>query len=127
MDNRIGRLELLFWFVASSIGCGIMLGVTSVLTNTPLQPERTRHPWSQAIWFLAASVVALKAMASRMHDIGWSAWALLLMFVPLVDLIALLLLIVVPGKKDSNRYGEPPLFLQRLRKLVALPKSEQGP
>jgi uncharacterized membrane protein YhaH (DUF805 family) len=117
MTNRIGRLELLFWFVASIIGCGIMLGTVSVLTNTPLEPDRTRYPLSQALWFVAASIVMLKAMVSRLHDIGRSGLAVLLIFVPLVNLVALLLLIVVPGQNSANPYGEPTVFLQRLRKI----------
>jgi len=117
MANRIGRIELLFWFVASIIGCGIMLGIVSVLTNTPLEPGRTRYPWSQALWFVAASIVMLKAIVSRLHDIGRSGWAVLLMFVPLVNLVALLLLTVVPGQKSANPYGEPAVFLQRLRRI----------
>ena len=124
MANRIGRLELLFWFAAAVLGCGIMIGIVSDLTNTPLEPGRTRYPWSQALWFVAASIVMLKAILSRLDDIGWSGWAVLLMFVPLVNLVALLLLVVVPGQKQPNPYSEPPIFFQRMRKLVAPSQSE---
>jgi uncharacterized membrane protein YhaH (DUF805 family) len=55
---------------------------------------------------------------SRFHDIGWSGWAVLLMFVPLVGAVAFLLLLVVPGQKRPNLHGEPPIFLQRFRKLA---------
>jgi uncharacterized membrane protein YhaH (DUF805 family) len=58
----------------------------------------------------------LKATVSRFHDIGWSGWAALLMFVPLVDIVALLALLLVPGQKRPNLYGQPPIFLQRFRK-----------
>lgn len=118
MANRIGRLELLFWFVTSIFGAGIALAIVSVLTSIPIQPERTRHPWLQAVWLLAAALVMLKAIVSRFHDIGWPGWAVLVMAVPLVDLIALLFLILAPGHKQANVYGEPPIFLQRLRKLA---------
>lgn len=124
MANRIGRLALLFWFVAAVMVCGIMLAIVSDLTNTPLEPGRTRYPWPQALWFVAASIMMLKAIVSRLHDIGWSGSAVLLMFVPLVNLVALLLLMVVPGQKHPNLYGEPPIFFQRLRKLVAPSQSE---
>lgn len=63
-------------------------------------------------------MVMLKAIVSRFHDIGWPGWAVLIMAVPLVDLVALLFLILVPGHKQANVYGEPPIFLQRLRKLT---------
>jgi uncharacterized membrane protein YhaH (DUF805 family) len=116
MANRIGRLELLFWFVASIIGCGIMLGIVSAIANIPLEPGRTRYPWSQALWFVISSIVILKAMVSRLHDIGKTGLAVLLMFVPLVNLVALLLLMIVPGQKSANAYGEPAGFLHRLQK-----------
>jgi hypothetical protein len=40
------------------------------------------------------------------------------MFVPLVDILAVLVLLFVPGEKMPNLYGEPPIFLQRFRKLA---------
>jgi len=115
MSNRIGRLELLFWIVASNLGAGILLAIVASLTNTAIEFGRTRHPMAQALCFIAAVVVILKAVVSRFHDIGWSGSAVLLMFVPLVDIVALLLLVVVPGQNKLNRYGEPPIFLQRFR------------
>lgn len=117
IPNRIGRLELLFWCMAAIIGGGFALAIVATLTNTPIEPEKTRYPWTQAIALIAASVVILKAHVSRFHDIGWSGSAVLLMFVPLVNVIAWLLLMVVPGQKGPNAYGEPPILLQRLRRL----------
>lgn len=118
MANRIGRLELLFWFVTSIFGAGIALAIVSALTNTPLHPERTRYPWLQAVWLMAAALVMLKAIVSRFHDIGWPGWAVLVIAVPLLDLVALLFLMLAPGQKHANVYGEPPIFLQRLRNLA---------
>jgi len=118
MSNRIGRLELLFWFAATIVGSGILLAIVASVTNAPIELGRTRYPLSQALCFIAVAVVTLKAVASRFHDIGWPGWAVLLMFVPLVDIVALLLLVVVPGQKKPNLYGEPPIFLQRFRKLA---------
>jgi len=118
MANRIGRLELLFWFVVSILGTGILLAIVASLTNTPIEFDRTRYPVSQALCFIAAAVVILKAVVSRFHDIGRSGWGVLLMFVPLVDIVALLLLVIVPGQKRPNLHGDPPIFLQRFRKLA---------
>ena len=118
MSNRIGRLELLFWFVASILGTGILLAIVEGLTNTAIEFGRTRYPLSQALCLIAAAMVILKAVVSRFHDIGWSGWAVLFMFVPLVDVVALLLLLVAPGQKRPNLYGALPVFLQRFRKLA---------
>jgi uncharacterized membrane protein YhaH (DUF805 family) len=117
MSNRIGRLELLFWFVSSILAGGILLVIVASLTGTAIELGRT-HPLSQALCLIAAAMGILKAVVSRFHDIGWSGWAVLLMFVPLVGVVAFLLLLVVPGQKRPNSYGEPPIFLQRFRKLA---------
>ena len=113
MANRIGRVELVFWFAVLIFGPGIAL---AALTNTPIHPER--HPWLQAVWILAATLVIFGAIVSRFHDIGWTGWAVIVMAVPLVDLMALLFLMLAPGQKQSNLYGGPPLFLQRFRKVA---------
>jgi uncharacterized membrane protein YhaH (DUF805 family) len=120
MSNRIGRVELLFWSVASILGAAIVSGIVAAVTNTPIEPGRTPH-WIQGLALVAATVLMLKAQMSRFHDIGWSGRALLLMFVPLVNVVAFLLLLVVPGQKQPNQYGEPTIFLQRLRKPSAKP------
>lgn len=114
MANRIGRLELLFWYIASVIGAGIMLDIVATLTKTTVGSYP--YPLLQAIFLIAASIVALKAVLSRFHDIGWSGRALIIMFVPLVNVLALLFLLVAPGQKSANSYGEPSIFLQRLRR-----------
>jgi|SRR5882724_3723306 len=81
MSNRIGRLELLFWFVSSILAGGILLAIVASLTRTAI--EFGTHPLSQALCIIAVAVVILRAAVSRFHDIGWSGWAVLLMFVPL--------------------------------------------
>jgi uncharacterized membrane protein YhaH (DUF805 family) len=115
MSNRIGRLEFLFWCVASILAGAVVLAIVSVVTNIQFQPGRTPH-WSQALVLIAVAVVLLKAQVSRFHDVGWSGRAVLLMFIPLVNVVAFLLLLVVPGQKRPNRYGERTIFLQGLRK-----------
>jgi uncharacterized membrane protein YhaH (DUF805 family) len=117
MSNRIGRLEFIFWFAASILSFGILLGIVATLTNTAIDVGRT-HPMSQALCVILAAVVILRAAVSRFHDLGWPGWAVLLMFVPLVDIIALLLLLLMPGQKRPNRYGVSSIFLQRFRKLA---------
>jgi hypothetical protein len=39
MSSRIGRLELLFWYVASFLGFGILLAIVAGLTNTAIGSE----------------------------------------------------------------------------------------
>lgn len=49
--------------------------------------------------------------AKRSHDIGWSGWFSILVFVPyvsgLVDL-AILVMALIPGQNKDNKYGSRP-------------------
>lgn len=115
--NRVGRLELMFWYVVSIFGAAVMVAIAATLTNTTVGPYPMALP--EALILIAASIVALRAVLSRFHDIGWSGRALIVMFVPFVNVLALLFLLVVPGQKGANAYGEPTSFLQRFRKWTS--------
>ena len=116
MSQRIGRLELFIWFIVAIVGCGILLAIVALLTNSELHTERTRYPLPQALCLILATVVILRSVVSRFHDIGWSGWAVLLMFIPPVGFLILLFLLIMPGQKQPNVYGEPPIFLRSFRK-----------
>lgn len=115
MANRIGRLELLFWWGASVLGTVVMVAIVAALTGTTVGPYP--HTLPQALIFIAASIVALRAVWSRLHDIGCPGWTLILMFVPFVNVLALLFLVIAPGQKKANAFGAPTVFLQRIRKI----------
>ena len=44
----------------------------------------------------------------RLHDIGWTGWAILLTLVPIVGFIVPIIVWFVPGKLGANRYGRDP-------------------
>lgn len=44
----------------------------------------------------------------RWHDLGKSGWYSLLVFAPLVNVIAGIILIFKPGKQEENCFGRPP-------------------
>jgi uncharacterized membrane protein YhaH (DUF805 family) len=115
INNRIGRLELLFWWTTSIFCAGTMLAIVAAVTNATIRPYPL--PMLQAIPLIAASIVMLKAALSRLHDIGWPGWGLLLMFLPWVNVLTVFFLAIAPGQKSANPYGEPTVFLQRLRKV----------
>lgn len=43
----------------------------------------------------------------RLHDVGWSGWPILLALVPFVGIPVVLILMALPGKTVSNRFGDP--------------------
>ena len=117
IPNRIGRLELLFWWAASIVGGGMMLSVIAAITNTPVKSYPL--PLVQALVLISASIVMLKAVLSRLHDIGRSGWSLLFMFVPLVNFLMVLFVVIMPGQEKANLYGAPVSSLERLRRTTS--------
>lgn len=115
MANRIGRRELLFWFATSVALAAIALAIISARAHEPLEPGRTWYPWSQAIWLVLVALVMLRAAVCRFHDLGWASWSVLVMAIPFISPIALLFLLLAPGQKEPNSYGDPPIFLERFR------------
>ena len=59
------------------------------------------------LYWLAALVPFLSVTARRFHDIGMSAWWMLLIFVPLVGGIFMTVCCLIPGQKTANRFGDP--------------------
>ena len=51
----------------------------------------------------------LVVTAQRFRDMGWTGWAALLIFIPIVNLVCLIALIFVPGTRGANKYGPDPL------------------
>ena len=58
--------------------------------------------------FVVYFIFGLFLMIKRIHDIGWTAWLLLLLIIPLANLVMALLLLFKPGSEGENRYGLPP-------------------
>ena len=59
------------------------------------------------VYWLASLTPFLSVTARRFHDIGMSAWWMLLIFVPLVGGIFMTVCCLIPGQKTANRFGDP--------------------
>ncbi|MGN1149281.1 MAG: DUF805 domain-containing protein, partial [Sutterella sp.] len=82
--------------------------------------------------YAAASAVYLTAaVVRRLHDIGYAGIAALFLIIPGVQLIVLVILGLVPGKKGLNRFGPDPLAVMTLGDAVptspAAPKTPRRP
>ena len=119
MSNRIGRLEFLFWcsapvILGSVVFMTVALSVGAIDVNTSSGDPKFRNLLAPVVLF--TSIVILRAAVSRLHDLGWAGWTVVLAFIPLVDVVLFLILFIAPGQRVSNAYGEPPIFLGRWRK-----------
>ena len=59
------------------------------------------------IYWVATFVPFLSVTARRFHDIGLSAWWMLLILTPLLGGIFMTVCCLIPGQKAANEYGEP--------------------
>jgi uncharacterized membrane protein YhaH (DUF805 family) len=59
-----------------------------------------------SLWILFAS------MAKRFHDIDKTAWACLLIFIPVVGPLTPFVLLFYRGSETNNDYGEPQKFFR---------------
>lgn len=104
VEGRIGRMRYLAWSMVLLFACLPVMGISLLLTQA-----------SQALGMLLliASCIALAFVmvvitAKRLHDLGWSAWLMLLNLVPVVNTIFSILILVMPGHPQANLYGPPP-------------------
>ncbi|MFN8508691.1 MAG: DUF805 domain-containing protein [Dehalococcoidia bacterium] len=54
------------------------------------------------VWFNAATA------GKRLHDLGMSAWMVLMVLIPMGGLAMAVLCFFIPGQKGANTYGEQP-------------------
>ena len=62
---------------------------------------------AQALFFLS-QLALFPSQIKRLHDIGWSGWAVLLAVIPGINVLLGLGLFIFSGTKGSNAYGEDP-------------------
>ena len=104
LQGRIGRVRYLAWtFVLVLLAlpalfvAGIFMGVSEGLG------------WVAMIAVGATfMLVSVQIGVQRLHDLGWSGWLWLLNLVPVVNSVFPLLMAVIPGNREANRYGAPP-------------------
>lgn len=61
-----------------------------------------------SIFNLFLVAVSLSVVVSRLHDFNRTGWWALLIFIPIVKSIFTIMLLLVPGNKNKNKYGEVP-------------------
>jgi|GEM_PF-5419087 len=93
--NRVGFLALNFFCLTLSL---VSLALSFRLLST----------WPMIIGNIGAVFFSLRGTALRMHDIDRSGWYALLALVPYVNLVLFLLLIIMRGSDDNNRFGHQP-------------------
>jgi len=108
-EGRRNRKSLLLLMAAQTALSLAMM--TVILVVVPNLGEIAQGVAGLIVFAIAIPVVLSQfvAMAQRCRDLGQTGWLVLLNFVPFVSLIFQIVLLIAPGNKGPNKYGEDPL------------------
>ncbi len=107
LRGRASRAEYCYWvlFTFLTVGIPIIIGFSRALDSTVGLILIT----ASLIWALACLLPTIYMMIRRVHDINISFKWLFLLFFPYVNFLVLLLLAILPGTRNPNQYGPPPM------------------
>ena len=97
--DRSRRSEFWWWYLATIIGSVICLIVGGVVGAGDLLAN---------LFSLLIFIPGLAVSFRRMHDIGKSAWWLLIAIIPILGWLAIIYFFVQPSE-GPNQYGDGPL------------------
>lgn len=115
-DGRIGRLRYLAWSMVLMLACLPLLGIAGGF----FAASEILGGLLMVVVGIAVAVVGIMFGVQRLHDIGWSGWLLLVTLVPIVGGVFSLLMFIIPGSTEANRFGPPPPPNSRAVKVLAL-------
>jgi uncharacterized membrane protein YhaH (DUF805 family) len=100
-DKRINRRPYIFYYflpaIVVNIVLSIIVGIIPILL--PLY----------ALLCIAISLAGIMPAVKRLHDLNYSGWLYLLVFVPIANLVLIILLLAGKGTAGPNKFGEDPL------------------
>lgn len=116
-EGRIGRLRYLAWTMALMLACLPVFGVAAGFFAV----SEILGGLLMVVAGIGVMVAGVMFGVQRLHDIGWSGWLLLLSLVPIVGGVFSLLMFIIPGNTEVNRYGSlPPPNSTAVKVLAAL-------
>jgi len=106
LSDRVGRLRYLVYILGALSACFFLL--VFVYSVAYLLPAGLGKLVSTTSYIMVKSVVfpliVFVMSIRRLHDFNLSGWWSLLVLIPLVPFA----LVVIPGKKEANRFGPAP-------------------
>ncbi len=116
-SGRLGRknwfLGVLVTQIVFVVAIGVVFMLLSFLTNLTMAGiGETVIRWlgglTMLLFGIVGTVFILSLNIRRLHDLGKSAWWLLFFFVPFLNLVFLIYLLVWKGQEGANQYGDKP-------------------
>ena len=105
-DGRIGRLRYLAYGIVGYLILGLSAafgGFVSALMQVPALAVIMT-----GIIVVAYFVFIILQTIKRCHDVNWTGWWTIMLFLPLANFVFGLLMLFVPGTRSANTFGPPP-------------------
>lgn len=96
-----------FWIVAFSLSALLYAGLFVVehFSNGAGIRDMPGLWGAFTLYYVLLIWVTFANQVQRVHDIGWTGWIALMMFVPWINILFLLIIGIIPGTRGPNRYG----------------------
>jgi uncharacterized membrane protein YhaH (DUF805 family) len=105
LAKRLGRLGFFgYWLLAVCIVTAATYPAYVMISDAGPGMELLVKMLAAALGYLMVLPLGIR----RLHDIGWTGWLVLLLFVPYVFAVLALILFFWPGTKGENRFGPDP-------------------
>src|SRR4051812_13293495 len=98
-NGRINRISYFIGYIAFSMTSYFLAIIGAIVGN---------EAFSDLLTLIVISLVILTTISlysRRIHDLGYSSWGLILLFVPFFNCMLLLALLFVSGQDKANSYG----------------------
>jgi uncharacterized membrane protein YhaH (DUF805 family) len=111
IDGRIGRVRYLGYSMIMEFIALLGVGVVAWLVISFAPPEQARKLADVLgiVLAVALSASVIVVTKRRLNDLDRSGWWLLLWFVPLLNVIMALYVMLWPGDRSHNSYGPRPV------------------
>lgn len=114
--GRLGRLGLLYgifyvtaFLIVFAILAGTILAISKSFPSDSIQAAILGLAifLVRTSWAVLTLLIVLSLGIRRLHDINQPGALILILLVPVVDVIFLLILLLLPGSREQNKYGTP--------------------
>lgn len=109
-EGRASRGEYWHFMLIYQLIVAIILFICAAISRVTPVSGTTGVSLGLVILFVLSIGFIIPGVAvavRRLHDVGWSGWPILLALVPFVGIPVVLILMALPGKTVSNRFGAP--------------------
>ena len=118
VQGRFGRLSLIAWSgflnlitVFATLALSLFLGIfnfsTASLESNLLQSLLSVAGLGFWVIFVLYFYFSFVIVIRRLHDVNKSGWLLLLLFIPLINFLMALYILLASGTSGLNQYGAP--------------------